>query len=160
MEDDFKSLETIFGGKENLFKWMYDERVFHIFGMAGKTHPKVIDHLNIFSNFAEQNGYKTIITSVQRDRSIIATLHWLSKNGCKIKNYLFFDNFKDKVDAKFDVYVDDCPEVLGKAPKESIVIRVPYGYNSMFTDCHILDIANGKFNDIYSILGLNVKEEK
>lgn len=163
----FRALDPLFDSiDESLHEWMYDYRVFQLFGQANRTHPKVIDDLNIFTNCAENQGFSVVIASVQKGRSITATLHWLSKWGCRIKNYRFFDSMQEKIDANFDIYLDDCPEVLeayeGKTtihPRERTIteipraIKVPYGYNKGIT-CPTVDIVNGDFDTIYNILGV------
>lgn len=147
----FNSLDKIFGSKEKVYEWMYEQRVFELFGMAPRLHPKIIDELNMFTLAAEQQGYDVWISSVQFDRSIPATLFWLSKNGCKVPNIKFFRTMKEKARHKFDIYLDDCPEILKSNKKSSIKIKVPYKYNEDF-DLPSLDIENGDFNHIYDIL--------
>ena len=96
----------------------------------------------------------------------MATLSWLSKFGCKLKHYDFFDTMQDKIDAGYDVYIDDCPEVLEActgalfgsrdltARNGPIGLKVPYEFNKHIEDVYDLDIANGKFNDVYEILNI------
>ena len=159
---EYYSLDNIFDTKEDVHSWMYDERVFELFGMAQKIHPKIIDDLNIFSVAAEEQGYELWIASVQRGRSIPATLHWLSKWGCRIPRIMFFPSMKDKTDHSFDIYLDDCPDVLEVVSKRTLKrngvelptsIKVPYGFTKNI-DAPELDIENGKFNDIYELLGV------
>ncbi len=152
-------------GEEEAMKWLYDDRPFELFAIANRTHPKIIEDLNKFAKSAERDGHTVVIASVQRGKSIMATLSWLSKFGCKIKNYDFHDTMKDKIEAGYDVYVDDCPEVLDAcsgqlfgttdlaARNGPIGIKVPYKFNEDI-DCITLDILGGKFNDIYEILNI------
>lgn len=165
-KDIYNSLDNLFDTKEDLYSWMYEERVFELFGMAGRTHPKVIDDLNIFSNAARNVGIDIVIASVQRNQSITATLHWLSKWGCKIQRYEFFSTMDEKIERNFDFYIDDCPKVLNSVVGESRVpnhcekisgisraIKIPYSFTNDI-DCPSLDIANGKFDDIYEIFSI------
>jgi 5'(3')-deoxyribonucleotidase len=147
--EQFNSLDKLFPSKEDFLVWMYDERVFQLFGMAPRTHPKVIDDINHFALSLEDSEYEVWLSSVQRDRSITATLFWLGKFGCRIKNYKFFNTMKEKIDHGFDIYVDDCPEVLANTNYMSI--KVPYKYNESI-NAPTLDIVNGGFKDIYEIL--------
>ena len=161
----YRSLDPLFDKQDDVYSWMYEERVFELFGMAGRTHPKAIDDLNIFANVAKQSGFEVVIASVQRQQSVTATLHWLAKWGCKVQNIQFFDTMQDKVDAEFDIYIDDCPEVLEPyAGKEAVAvsgpinghpraIKIPYDFTKDIV-CPSLDIANGKFDDLYDILGI------
>ena len=149
---EYRALDMAFDSREEANKWMYDERVVEIFQMAKRMHPRIIDQLNQFYTTMKSQGNEVIVASVQRDRSIIATLWWLAKYGCKINNYMFFDSMQDKIDYGFDLYLDDCPKVLREVKNS---IRVPHGYNELeeFT-MPVLDIAGGKFNDIYEILNV------
>ena len=158
VDQEYYSLDPLFKTKKDLHQWMYNERVFELFGMAQKLHPKVIDELNIFTKTAEQQGYEIWISSVQKDRSITATLHWLSKWGCRVPNIKFFSSFTEKIEYGFDVYVDDCPDVI-ISTMESVntlvpsSIKVPYGFNKKI-DAPSLDIQNGEFNNLYNMLGV------
>lgn len=161
----YRTLDPLFETKEEVYAWMYEERVFELFGMAERTHKKVIDDLNIFTSVAKQHGFEVVIASVQRQQSVTATLHWLAKWGCKVQRIQFFDTMKDKVDAGFDIYVDDCPEVLEPHVGKVVVphfgpivdrpraIKIPYDFTKDI-DCPALDIANGKFDDLYDILDI------
>ncbi len=150
---DYQSLDPVIGRDETI-KWLYETRPFELFAMSPRIHRSVIGDLNQFAKACKAQGHQAVIASVQKDKSIIATLHWLSKMGCKIKEYQFFDTMQDKIDyIPFDVYIDDCPQVLEQVHKDPdrIAIKVPYEFNKHI-DCPTLDIANGKFNDIYDIL--------
>jgi hypothetical protein len=116
--------------RERFLKWMYESRVFEIFGMANKTYPRVIDDLNFFTVAAESVGYDVRISSVQRNRSITATLHWLSKNGCRLKRYNFWDSFEDKIAHCGDIVIDDAPAILrGCLKKKRKVIAFKQTWN-------------------------------
>lgn len=147
----YYSLDEAFGNREEVHKWIYEQRVFEIFVQAQRLHKNIIDDLNIFSVAAEGAGWDVLIATVQRDRSITATLQWLAKYGCRIKTIKFFNSMQDKIDADYDVYLDDCPEVLEKA--ESSAIKVPYVFNEHIK-CPSLDIINGEFDNIYELLGI------
>lgn len=161
----YRSLDPLFENQEDVYSWIYEERVFELFGMAERLHPKAIDDLNIFTNVAKQHGFEVVIASVQRQQSVTATLHWLAKWGCKVQNIQFFDSMQAKVDAGFDIYIDDCPEVLiPYAGKEAVAatgpvnghpraIKIPYDFTKDIK-CPSLDIANGKFDDLYDILSI------
>jgi hypothetical protein len=162
----YRTLDAVFENKDAMYKWMYEERVFELFGQAPRLHPKVIDDLNIFTVAARKQGFDVVIASVQRDRSVTSTLHWLSKWGCRVPRYEFFNTMQDKIDRNFDFYVDDCPDVIqayvGKKKTPSWVqsiegysriIKIPYEFTKDF-DCPSLDIASGKFDDLYEMLGI------
>jgi len=162
----YRSLDPLFDTKEEVYQWMYEERVFELFGQSMRLHKKVIDDLNIFTNVAKQNGFDVVIASVQRNQSVTATMHWLSKWGCKVQRYEFFHTMQDKIDRNFGIYIDDCPQVIEAfIDKEVIhpahsmitplsrIIKVPYGFTKDY-DCPSLDIANGKFDDLYEMLDI------
>lgn len=158
----YRTLNPLIGEFEAM-KWLYEERPMELFAMAPRVHRSIIEDLNKFAQAAENQGHKVVIASVQRDKSIMATTHWLSKMGCKVKHYDFFDTMQDKIDYNYDVYVDDCPEVLNAceigweprkmANRNPIGIKVPYDFNKNI-ECPVLDIKKGKFNDIYNILNI------
>jgi len=165
-DDVYLALDPVFDNKEDVYTWMYEERVFELFGMAQRTHKKVIDDLNIFAKAAWNHGFDVVIASVQRDQSVTATMHWLAKWGCKIQRYEFFYTMQDKIDRNFDIYVDDCPQVIEafegdvrihptkqKIVSISRIIKVPYNFTKGY-QCPTLDIANGKFDELYEILGI------
>jgi len=161
-KSEYYALEKAFGDRGQMLSWMYEERPFEIFGKSGRVHPRVIDDLNIFANVAKQNGVQVVIASVQQQRSITATLHWLSKYGCKLDKFAFFPTMQEKIDANFDIYVDDCPMVLNAFCSEQIqhnglsiyrAIKVPYDFNSSI-ECPYLDIAGGQFDELYNLLGV------
>ena len=161
----YRSLDPVFENKTDVYKWIYEERVFELFGMADRMHRKVIDDLNIFITTAREQGFEVVIASVQRNQSVTATMHWLSKWGCKAQRYEFFYTMQDKIDANFDIYIDDCPEVLEAFEGKDVVkhtgdvkglpraIKIPYGFTKDIK-CPSLDIANGKFDDLYEMLGV------
>jgi hypothetical protein len=165
-DETYRALDPLFDSQESLYSWMYEERVFELFGTALRLHKNVIDDLNIFTKVAKNHGYDVVIASVQREQSATATMHWLSKWGCKVQSYQFFDTMQDKINANFDIYIDDCPEVIaayvGKKTVHptarpitdvSRIVKIPYGFTKGY-DCPTLDIANGKFDDLYEILGV------
>lgn len=137
--DKWDKLDRAFNNdREAVLKWLYDERAFQLFGQAGKMYPQVIDHINALVKMAEnytEDHVEIIISSVQRAQSIPATLFWLSKNGCKAKQYHFHKDFDSKSIANYDFVVDDHPGVL-EAVKEmgSVPIVVPHQYNEHLTE--------------------------
>jgi 5'(3')-deoxyribonucleotidase len=162
--DIYRALDPVFDTNKEVYAWMYEERVFELFGMAERMHRKVIDDLNIFANVAREHGFDVVIASVQRNQSVTATMHWLAKWGCKIQRYEFFHSMQDKIDRNFDIYIDDCPQVIAAFvdcsivhPTESAIapiprmIKIPYNFTKDY-DCPSLDIANGNFDDLYDIL--------
>jgi hypothetical protein len=159
----YRSLEGAFKSTEDLFEWMYNERGFELFGQAPKIHSRIIDDLNIFYQSALNSGYDVIISTVQRNRSVAATLFWLSRWGCRVQNIICFNSFKEKCDSGIDIILDDSPEVLATwhdyevehPTKKGVVVpsalKVPYAFTEEF-DLPAVDTPNGKFDDIYEIL--------
>lgn len=159
-----------FKNTDDIWKWMYEERVFELFALAPRLHSTIIDNLNIFTKAAKVSGFDLVISTVQRDRSVTATLQWLAKWGCKVQNILCFDSAEDKFNSGIDVFVDDSPEliqmVLDASPLNFIlhptkttetvprVIKVDYKFNSAFAVPSI-DIVSGGFNDLYEILKID-----
>ena len=154
----YRTLDPLIG-EEATIKWLYEERPFELFAMAPRLHRIIFEDLNRFAAAAEKQGHTVVIASVQRGKSIMATMQWLSKFGCKVKAYQFFDTMQEKIDAGYDVYIDDCPEVLEACDQDNVsghgtfAVKIPYEFNESI-DCPILDIKAGKFNDIYDILNI------
>jgi len=154
---DYYCLNNAFSGDdEAVRKWLYEDRPFEIFAIANRMHPRIIDDLNIFTRTAELNGFRVLIASVQNQRSVTSTLHWLAKFGCKLQYYCFFKSVQEKIDANFDIYIDDCPTVLEAVADKKIdglprAIKVPYEFNEHIS-CPSIDTANGNFDDLYKIL--------
>lgn len=61
---------------------------------------------------------------------------------------------EEKINYGFDIYVDDCPDVLKNT--DYLAIKVPYEYNKDI-NVQTLDIENGKFNDLFEILNIERK---
>jgi hypothetical protein len=106
-----------------------------------------------------------VITSTQKSRAVTATLHWLAKNGCRIQNYLFFDNDEDRIEGPFDIVIDDNPTILAKwLDKKPLLtedggeipraIGVDYAYNEHL-DFPILNVKDNGFDGIYDILAID-----
>ena len=84
------------GDQETVRDWLYGNRAFHIFGQAPKMYKAAMDHVNAIAKRARANGgIEVYISSVQREQSIIATLFWLSKTGCKVSNIKFFETHEE-----------------------------------------------------------------
>jgi hypothetical protein len=137
---------------EKFLNWMYVDRVFQIFAMAPRTYPTVIDDLNIFAKTAEAQGYNVWISSVQHQQALTATLFWLSKFGCKVQRYHFFNDQKEKRTHGFDIAIDDSPEILkhikNRTNKQAIRFLQPY--NEQFDGIDTIT----KIDDLYELLGI------
>lgn len=167
----YRTLDKIgvFSDVSEVWDWMYNQRVFELFALAPRTHPKVIDNLNILAKAAESSGFDVVLATVQKERSVTATLHWLAKWGCRVQMIMCFNSFKDKLNSGIDIFVDDSPELLEHSldtqfssnirhPSKDLdiprFIRVPYPFNAHI-DVPFVDIVNGKFNDLYEILHID-----
>jgi len=133
--ESWNKLDLAFGGdRDAVMDWLYGTRAFQTFGQAPKMYRDVIDHLNALDKRARAVGDRIILSSVQREQSITATLFWLAKNGCKVHHYRFFDSFDEKMGAGYDIVVDDHPQVLETAKDfGSEAIVVPHPYNEHLT---------------------------
>jgi 5'(3')-deoxyribonucleotidase len=164
---EYSALDDAFGDREKAMEWLYSERVFQVFGMAPKMHKNVIDHLNILNNSSKGEKIKFVVSSVQRNKSIPATMHWLSKNGCTIEEYVFHSTQKEKSlwTIKNATWVlDDSPIILEdyiEKKGSDRVVKVEYDYNSEI-DCKSLDAFNCGLDELYEIIGIqrkiNIKE--
>lgn len=159
---DFSSIAEV-------YRWMYEERVFEIFGTSPRLHSRIIDNVNAFADSAKATGFDVVLATVQRNQSVTATLHWLARWGCKVQNVLCFDTGEEKAHSGIDIFIEDSPEtlreVLNDLDREPIYhpitekelprcVRVVHGYNEDIEDCPCIDIKAGNFNDLYEILDI------
>lgn len=145
--------------RDAVLKWLYGERAFHIFAQAPKMYKDVVDHLNAIDKRARAHGdIELVISSVQREQSIPATLFWLAKMGCRVRHIRFFDTFEEKVAAGYDVVVDDRPMVLEAAMAAGqTAVVVPHPYNEHLTEkdgYHRLDYEGEKPTGIAGLVNL------
>lgn len=169
--NEYRTLDKIgvFSDIQEVWKWMYEERVFELFGMAPRVHQNAISNLNIFAKAADQAGFDLVISTVQKNQSVTATLHWLSKWGSRIQTILCFNSSTDKLNSGIDIFIDDSPELLChyqdvqfspyiRHPSKDVdvprFIKVPYKFNEHI-NVPSVDIPNGKFNDLYEILHID-----
>lgn len=140
---------------ERFSTWIYEERVFEIFGMAQKIYPRVIDDLNFFAIAAVNAGYDIRISSVQRNRAVTATLHWLAKNGCRLQRYNFWSSFEEKIANCGDIVLDDSAEVLsGCTKKRRKVVAFKQTWNeSLVSSKNIpfISVPDGSTNGLDSL---------
>lgn len=124
------------GDREAVVDWLYGQRAFQTFGQAPKMYREVIDHVNALQKRALSMGdVRLVISSVQREQSIPATLFWLAKMGCRVNTINFYRTFDEKVTSGYDVVVDDHPMVLEKAKENGQTpIVVPHPYNEHLTE--------------------------
>lgn len=130
--EHWDALDRAFDGdREAVVNWLYGQRAFQTFGQAPKMYRDVIDHLNALDKRARINGdVRIVISSVQQEQSITATLFWLSKMGCRVHDIKFYDSFEEKMNDHYDFVVDDHPQVLEAAKANgSTPVVVPHPYN-------------------------------
>lgn len=145
--------------REAVEKWMWEERVFQLFGQAPKVYPDVIEHVNALAKRADANpNIELWLASVQRLQSITATLFWLAKNGCRAQNIKFYTDHEQKNEDFFDYVIDDKPSVLEAAKENgSTVIVAPQPYNEHLTcekGFHRLNYSGTKPTGIAAIANL------
>ena len=139
--------EVEFGGtkeltpREALEEFLYTKYPFQIFGMAEEYHG-AMDAVNNIQTFGlKEKLFETVLISKLKGQSTTATLHFLSKIGCRVRNIRFVEDDFAKWDY-CDVVVDVMPEVFQNKPEEKIAIKINREYNQWDETDYSLDSIN------------------
>jgi len=124
-------LEHYFPTKEHgidFNSFLYQESSIEIFGYANEASRNAITYLNqIYDEYKDK--YKFIIISKEFGNSIPATLFFLSKTSCKLRDYKFINS-----DAEVWEYVDflitaNPSMILSKPNNDKKIIKIITTYN-------------------------------
>jgi hypothetical protein len=128
----------------NIYKFIYEEASFEIFGRAYESEDGIIRKLK---QYEKKLGVKFILINKESPRSKGATLFFLSKNNFDFEKILFPKNEKGFWD-EVDVLITDNPKVLKRKPKNKYSIKVQNDFNidikSDFTIINLSDIKTLK----------------
>jgi 5'(3')-deoxyribonucleotidase len=119
---DFKSIDE-------LNSFLYSEASLEIFGHADQKIDGLMGKFNTFLMDIEDDEEHTIkLVSKEFNKSIPATLFFLSKTGCRIKNLQFVSNDNDEwLDA--DVLITANPNALNSKPENKVSVKINTPYN-------------------------------
>jgi hypothetical protein len=164
-EEDYKAIERIerekitlpidtydllnhyyFENREALEKFYFEDYAFEIYGSATQF-PRSMDIINRLQAFGEGTGlFDVKLISVEKEKAVTATYHFLSKSGCRIKNVLFVNNHFEKWN-HCDVMIDDCPEVFESKPSDKTSIKIAHPYNQYNEADYFFNSVNEIFSE-------------
>lgn len=117
-----------FDSTEEYNKFIQDYYAFELNATA-PCFPKAMDVVNRIQYMCEEkNMFDIYIISPGKEQSVSATLHFLTKNVCRIKNISFREYTKELWN-DFDVLITDCPEILDNKPEGKFSVKINQDYN-------------------------------
>ena len=126
-----------FNSEFELNKFLYEDFSLELFGYVPEKYRNVILDLNkIYDQFKDQHNI--IIISKEFGNSIPATLFFLSKTSCKIRDYKFVTSDKFVWDY-CDVMITANPEIIFTVPENKNVIKVKTYYNINLQSTYEID---------------------
>lgn len=118
-----------FENVDELNKFLYSEASLEIFGHADQLHDGVMTLFNKFlMDIEDDEEHEIILISREAIQSIPATLFFLSKLGCRAKNYKWVSRYEEQWDY-IDVLVTANPKTLNSKPEGKISVKVNASYN-------------------------------
>tara|TARA_R110000796_G_scaffold11198_7_gene37413 strand:- start:9557 stop:10138 length:582 start_codon:yes stop_codon:yes gene_type:complete len=130
-----------FKDTKELNTFLYTECSYEIFGMADQLHDNVVSKLNEFMiDINDYEEHEIILISREANKSIPATLFFLSKLGFSGNDIKFVKNYEDKWDF-VDVLVTANPIALKAKPEGKISVKIDSMYNKdVESDYTLLDV--------------------
>ncbi len=118
-----------FKDKAELNKFLYTEASLEIFGHADQLHDNIITKFNWFNTeLIDEGEHELVLISREGDRSIPATLFFLSKLGFMGTSIKFVTDYRRKWDG-IDVLITANPIALENKPKGKVSVKVNTTYN-------------------------------
>ena len=117
---------------EELNHFLYVEASLEIFGMSDLVEDNLMTNFNRFLiDIEDEEEHEVEIVSLEINKSIPATLFFLSKTGCLANKIRLVKKYRQKWDG-LDVLITANPLALAQKPdgKISIKIKTPYNINS------------------------------
>tara|TARA_R110000772_G_scaffold17946_1_gene49805 strand:- start:48818 stop:49432 length:615 start_codon:yes stop_codon:yes gene_type:complete len=132
-EEDVKSMDLInyykFDSIDDMNKFLYTEAALEIFGHAGQKTDNLMTRFNEFITEVSDDEEHTIkIISREADKSIPATMFFLSKLGCRATDIDFVIKYEDKWN-DIDVLVTANPKAIELKPKGKVSVKIDSSYN-------------------------------
>lgn len=144
-----------FKNEEELNNFLYEEFSLELFGHPNEKYKNAIIDLNNLYNQHKEN-YNFIIISKEFGNSIPATLFFLSKTSCKLREYKFIMSDKDAWNY-CDTIITANPDILSNKPNSGITIKIITEYNkNIESDYEVEKLKNVLDDNILS----NIKNTK
>jgi hypothetical protein len=119
-----------FPTKRELNKFLYEIASLEIHGHADQLHDGIFLKLNNFlSQMKDEEEHQIILVSREVEKSIPATLFFLSKVACKATDIRFVQDAADKWNG-IDVLITANPIALENKPEGKTSIKINASYNS------------------------------
>lgn len=116
-----------FETEDELYTFLYEDFSLELFGHANEKYKNAVVDLNtLYSQHKETHDF--LIISKEIGNSIPATLFFLSKTSCKIRNYKFLNSYSSVWDYS-DVMITANPDILVNKPETKISIKIKTDYN-------------------------------
>ena len=133
-KDPIEPIETFdlirhfpFENESDLNNFLYEEFSLELFGHPNEKYKNVvIDLNNLYNRHKDEHNF--IIISKEFGNSIPATLFFLSKTSCKVRDYKFVTSNKEVWDY-CDIMITANPDILESKPDNKITIKVKSDYN-------------------------------
>lgn len=137
-----------FNSMVELNKFLHTEAALEVFGHADQLHDNVITKLNSFiTNIIDEEEHEVIVISREANKSIPATLFFLSKLGFEGNQLVFITDYSKKWD-DVDILITANPIALANKPEGKISVKIKTTYNkdskSDFEYDSIIDLFNNE----------------
>lgn len=134
-----------FSNDENYGRFLYESASIEIFGFAEAMNPTLFEDINefLFDFYADNDSTITVI-SKEHNRSLGATLFWLSKVNSEFRDFKFVENYEN-IWENFDAIITATPEILLNKPKGKISIKINAPYNVNIDSDYSFENANELF---------------
>lgn len=130
-----------FKDEDELNNFLYENFSLELFGHPNEKYKNAVVDLNNLYNQYKEN-HKFIILSKEFGNSIPATLFFLSKTSCKLRNYKFINSNKEVWDY-CDIMITANPEILTSKSDNQITIKIKTDYNeSIESDYEVEKLKN------------------
>lgn len=117
-----------FENETDLYNFLYEDFSLELFGHANEKYKNAVIDLNsLYSQYKDFHEF--LIISKEFGNSIPATLFFLSKTSCKIRNYKFVKS-NDSIWDHCDIMVTANPNILIGKPENKFSIKIKTDYNS------------------------------
>lgn len=111
------------------FNKFLEDYTFPIYG-AAPAMPKSFDTLLKIQQISEASKYfEVVLISTEKSQAISSTLHFLAKNGARIKNIKFVDRYSE-VWKHCDILLSETPEVFETKPEGKLSVKLETLYNT------------------------------
>jgi len=131
--EDIKSMDLMkyykFDSIDTMNKFLYTDAALEIFGHAGQKTKNLMTHFNRFIAEIEDDEEHTIkLISREADKSIPATLFYLSKLGCRATDINFVIKHEDMWN-EVDVLITANTKALESKPDHKVSVKISAPYN-------------------------------